>query len=63
MTLSIQGKDADLTATGSNISRVGHWIRVAVMFLSFGFIFPHAMTEDDNITRYGTEKDADLKKQ
>ncbi len=27
--------------------RVGHWLRVVVMFLSGGFIFPHALTEDD----------------
>jgi hypothetical protein len=32
-------------------SRLGHLMRVVVMFLSFGFIFPHAMTEDDNIAR------------
>ena len=29
--------------------RLGHWLRVVVMFLSGGFIFPHAMTEDDDI--------------
>ncbi len=34
----------------SNESRpkkgVGYWMRVAVMFLSFGFVFPHVLTED-----------------
>ncbi len=42
MTLNSQYNDAAKTA-----SRIGHWVRVAVMFLSFGFVFPHAMTEDD----------------
>ena len=27
--------------------RAGHWVRVIVMFLSGGFIFPHALTEND----------------
>jgi hypothetical protein len=30
-------------------SSIGHWGRVAAMFLSGGFIFPHAMTERDEI--------------
>ncbi len=30
-------------------SRVGHWIRIAVSIISFGFIFPHAFTEDDDV--------------
>ena len=44
-------------------SRLGHWARVAVMFLSFGVIFPHAMTEDEDITNYNVEKGAKIKKQ
>ena len=32
-------------------SRLGHWVRVVVMFLSGGFIFPHALTEDDDIAK------------
>lgn len=62
MTLSKQSKDGDLGAKDSTTGRVGHWVRVAVMFLSFGFIFPHAMTEDDNMTLCSTEKDANLEK-
>ena len=27
----------------------GHWVRVAVMFLSGGFIYPNVMTEYDDI--------------
>ncbi len=46
-------------------SRLGHWLRVVVMFLSFGFIFPHAMTEDEDadIARHGAGKDAKVKRQ
>jgi hypothetical protein len=32
-------------------SRLGHWMRVAVMFLSGGFIFPHALTEDEEMCK------------
>ena len=63
MTLTKQSKDANPATTDSTLSRVGHWVRVAVMFLSFGFIFPHAMTEDDNITKHGADKDPSVKKQ
>ena len=30
-------------------SSIGHWGRVAAMLLSGGFIYPHAMTEHDDI--------------
>ena len=30
-------------------SSIGHWGRVAAMILSGGFIYPHAMTEYDEI--------------
>ncbi len=29
-------------------SRAGHWVRIIVSIISFGFIFPHAFTEDDD---------------
>jgi hypothetical protein len=29
-------------------TKFSHWMRVAVMFLSGGFIFPNAMTENDD---------------
>jgi hypothetical protein len=32
------------------------------MFLSLGFIFPHAMAEDDNTTKYGADKVPSVKK-
>jgi hypothetical protein len=47
MTLSGQSKNSSPATKDSPVSRFGHWVRVAVMFLSFGFVFPHAMTEDD----------------
>jgi hypothetical protein len=43
-------------------SRLGHGVRVMLMFLSFGFIFPHAMTEDDDIAKDHADKDARAKK-
>ena len=47
-----QGVNASATATGSKPkSRVGHWIRIAVSIISFGFIFPHSFTEDDDIAK------------
>ena len=38
-------------ATTNSVSKnsIGHWGRVAAMLLSGGFIFPHAMTEGDDI--------------
>jgi hypothetical protein len=44
-------------------SRLGHWVRVAVMFLSFGMIFPNAMTEDMNIVKHNAANEAKVKKQ
>jgi hypothetical protein len=32
----------------SERSSFGHWMRVAVMFMTGGFAFPHAMTENDD---------------
>ncbi len=33
-------------------SRFGHWVRVVVMFLSFGMIFPNVMTEEDDMVKH-----------
>jgi hypothetical protein len=44
-------------------NKFGHLVRVAVMFLSFGFVFPHAMTEDENIAKFGADKNPNVKKQ
>ncbi len=44
-------------------SRFWHWVRVVVMFLSFGMIFPNAMSEDGDLAEHGTEKDAKVTKQ
>jgi hypothetical protein len=64
MTQSKQCKDASpATTDATRKNRLGHWMRVVVMFLSFGFIFPHAMTEDMDIAKYDTVKDAQVKKQ
>jgi hypothetical protein len=44
-------KGAAQEKTCSKANRIGHWARVGVMFISGGFIFPHAMTEDDDARR------------
>lgn len=41
MTDSKQDKDS-----AAPKSRLGHWMRVAVMILSGGFIYPNAMSDD-----------------
>ncbi len=64
MTQSKHCKDDSLTATDSTRkSGFGHRVRVFVMLLSCGMIFHHAMTEDQDIAKYDTNKDADVKKQ
>jgi len=45
------------------LSRLLHWVRVVVMFLSGGFIFPHALTEDMDIAKHDIAKEANSKKQ
>ena len=59
MTQNKRHKDANPATTDSKPkSTIGHWMRVAVMFLSFGFIFPHALTEDEDIANISTGKEA-----
>ena len=63
MTQNKQNKDANKATTDlRRKSRLGHWVRVAVMFLSGGFIFPHAMTEDMDTANHGIDKDSKAKK-
>jgi len=62
MTPSKRHKDGSPATTDwACKSRLGHWVRVALMFLSFGFIFPHAMTEDDDIAKDHADKNARIK--
>jgi hypothetical protein len=44
-------------------SKFGHWSRITVTFLSGGFIFPHSLTENDEIDEHGADKNAEVKKQ
>ena len=44
------------------LRKLGHWGRVAVMFLSGGFIFPHALTEDMDAATHYAGKDPQVKK-
>jgi hypothetical protein len=59
-----QDKDVSPAKTDSKIKHTpGHWVRVVVMCLSGGFIFPNAMTEDDDITKYHYDKEDKAKKE
>jgi hypothetical protein len=52
MDQSQEHKDASPTKNDSRLtSRLGHWLRVTLMVLSFGFIFPNALTEDEDIAK------------
>ena len=66
VTQSKEGKDASPAKSDLNRrnwrKRLGHWMRVAVMFLSGGFIFPHVLIEDEDIANNCAEKDAKDKK-
>lgn len=64
MTKSKQGKKASTATTDSTgKSSIGHWVRVVVMCLSFGFIYPNAMTENDDIVDHHVGKEAKTKKE
>jgi hypothetical protein len=66
MTQSKQYKGASPATTDTKRkSKLGHWMRVVAMFLSLGFIFPNALSEDEDmdVAKYDTAKDAQLKKQ
>ena len=59
-----QHKDSNPATTDSKPkSKIGHWVRVVVMFLSGGFIFPHALTEGEDMVKYDAEKDTKVNKQ
>ena len=54
MTQNNRQKAADPDKKKRTGKGIGHWARVGVMFISGGFIFPHAMTEG-----YDAKLDAD----
>jgi len=51
-----QQRTADQTKKNSTGKGIGHWARVGVMFISGGFIFPHAMTEDEDRANSSTDR-------
>jgi hypothetical protein len=64
MTKSNQDKVTSPETTESTLmSRIGHWGRVVVMCLSFGFIFPNVLMEDDDIAKHDADKEATAKKE
>ena len=59
-----QYKDTSTATTNSTSkSRLGHWVRVVVSLLSFGFIFPNSMTENDDIVKHDVDKETTAKKE
>ena len=63
MTKNNQDNVASPATTDSTlINRIGHWVRIAVMFLSGGFIFPHEL-ENDDIVKHDADKEATAKKE
>ncbi len=55
-------EDAIQATTPMKHNRSGHWLRVAVMCMSGGFIFPHAMTEnDEDTTKHHSDKGSKVK--
>ena len=63
MTKSNQNKVASPATTKSLRNRIGYWVRVVVMCLSFGFIFPYVLIEDDDIAKHDADKEATAKKE
>ena len=59
-----QDKDTSPATTDSTSkSSLGHWVRIVVSLLSFGFIFPNSMTENDDIVKHDAGKEAKAHKQ
>ena len=44
-------------------SRLGHWARIAVSIMSGCFIFPHVISEDNDIAKHNANKGAKVKTQ
>jgi hypothetical protein len=42
--------------------KLGRWARLAVFFLSAGFVFPNVMTEDEDIAKSAATQDAKVKR-
>jgi len=52
MNQSQEHKDPSQAKSDSRLtSRLGHWLRVTLMVLSFGFIFPNGLAEDEDIAK------------
>jgi hypothetical protein len=52
------------TTVPTPMNRIGHWGRVAVMCVSAGFIFPNAITEnDDDIVEHAVYNEDSGKKE
>ena len=56
MTQNKQSTNARSAATRSKFKSIGHWVRVTVSILTFGFVFPHSFTEENDIRKWEVNK-------
>lgn len=57
-----QQSDKNPGASKHDSGRYAHWGRVTLMLLSFGMLFPNAMTENMDLTKIQGETEGDLYK-
>lgn len=58
-----QSKSTALPAAApAAVRTLTHWGQLVVFFLSFGFIYPNAMTEGMDLTRIQSDSEGDLYK-
>jgi len=56
------GSAAASNAGSATAVRPHRWFRIAVMFLSFGMIYPNAMVEDMDVAKYDADSNAKTSK-
>ena len=57
-----QQSDKNPGTSKPGLVRLAHWGRVTLMLLSFGMLYPNAMTEGMNLTSIQGETEGDLYK-
>ena len=57
-----QQSDKNPGTSNPGSGRLAHWGRVTLMILSFGMLYPNAMTENMDLTRIQGESEGDLYK-
>ena len=57
-----QNKSTASAAAPPFVRTLAHWGQLVAFFLSFGFIYPNAMTEGMDLTKIQRESEGDLYK-